>query len=296
MKALIPRPTTQTTALVVVLCAAAGFGTIPLFSRLAYALDLTPETLLLARYGVPALLLLPLVPAPLFKISGAWTLVAAGAFMGVGAWAYFQALDLLPAPVAALIFFTYPLFVLLWRYAIFREHISRSDLVAGVMVLIAVAIILNPTALADLDIVGVLIAFVGPAGYAALIVAIVRAPSEITPLPVAALLFFGIILTSIPLSFFAAEPVAFPVSMAGWSVLAALMIFVGLLPQISMAAAAPVAGSSLTAIAGSMELVVALVLSSIFLDDTLTIEHGIGAAILVCAIVVTARGRRLNRY
>ena len=291
MHCLFPRPATRRRALLIILCAAAGFGTIPLFSRLAYALNLTPETLLLARYAVPALLLIPLVPAPLRNISGAWTLVAAGAFMGIGAWAYFRALDLLPAPVAALIFFTYPLFVLLWRFLIFRERISRTDLFAGLMVIVAVAIILNPGALSDLNPHGVLIAFVGPAGYAALIVAIVRAPGEIKPLPVAALLFFGIILTSIPLSLMASAPVALPVSPAGWAVLAALMLLVGLLPQIAMAAAAPVAGASLTAIAGSMELVVALVLSAIFLSDRLTLEHGIGAVILVCAIVITARGR-----
>lgn len=288
----LPRAQTRSSGLALVLAAACGFGLIPLFSRIGYADGLTPETAVIVRFGLPALLLCGYLPRALRPGHGGWTLAMAGAFMGVGSWGYFQAIERLPVALAALIFFTYPFFVTAYRLLL-REHLRPLELAAGALVAAAMLTIFGPQIIADggpaIDLTGVLIGFLGPAAFAALILAVTRAPQHMPPLAVSACLFFGTILTAVPLTVIIGGDVNLPQTMQGWLALAGLMTFVGLLPQIAFACGAPAAGPTLSAIAGTMELIVALSIGWGVFGEAFTLSHGIGASLLLAAIVTAAK-------
>lgn len=82
-----------------VLLAAVGFGLNPLLARWAYAGGLTPETALVYRFLIPAVVLLPFVQA---------ALRAPGALVGIGTLTYFRAIAVVPVATAALIITTQP--------------------------------------------------------------------------------------------------------------------------------------------------------------------------------------------
>lgn len=288
----IPRAQSRRTGLILVLFAATGFGLIPLFSRIGFADGLTPETAVIVRFGLPAALLCWVLPGALGRASGGWMLVGAGALMGVGSWGYFAAIERLPVALAAMIFFTYPFFVTAYRVAL-RDRVSRRDLGASALVALAIALILGPADLlrgsVGADPVGIAIGFLGPATFGALIIAITRAPAALPPLSAAACIFFGTVLTAVPLILIMDAPVALPQTTTGWLALAGLMTFVGLLPQIAYTSGAPAAGPSLSAIAGTLELVVALVIGWTVFGETPTIGHILGAGLLFSAITLAAR-------
>lgn len=293
MSLTIPRASTRRSGLLLVLFAATGFGLIPLFSRIGFADGLTPETAVIVRFGLPALLLSWLLPGALAPGRGGWTLAAAGAFMGIGSWGYFQAIERLPVALAALIFFTYPFFVTLYRVVLLRERVSARELAASGLVAVAIVLILGPSHLIDgnlgADPVGIAIGFLGPTAFAALILAITRAPVDLPPLDASACIFFGTVLTAVPLIFAMGAHVALPQTSGGWLALAGLMTFVGLLPQIAYTSGAPAAGPTLAAIAGTLELIVALVIGWTVFGEAPQPGHIAGAVFLVGAIVLAAR-------
>jgi drug/metabolite transporter (DMT)-like permease len=293
MAFLTSRATSRASGLALVLAAACGFGLIPLFSRIGFADGLTPETAVIVRFGLPALLLSGYLPQALRSGHGGRTLVMAGAFMGIGSWGYFQAIERLPVALAALIFFTYPFFVTAYRAILLREKITARELTASALVATAVIVIFGPDNLLGgtlgVDPLSVAIGFLGPAAFAALILAVTKAPAHMSPLAVSACLFFGTILTAVPLTLVVGGSVTLPQTMQGWLALAGLMTFVGLLPQIAFASGAPAAGPTLSAIAGTMELIVALSIGWTVFGETLTLSHAAGAALLLTAIVIAAR-------
>lgn len=293
MSYILPRASTRSAGLALVLAAACGFGLIPLFTRIGYANGLTPEVAVLVRFGLPALLLSGFLPQALRRGGGGHTLLFAGAFMGIGSWGYFQAIGLLPVALAALIFFTYPFFVTVFRVTLLREKVTRGELAASALVALAVVVIFGPRGLFEGDLSvdprGIAIGFLGPSAFAALILAVTRAPVHLPPLAVSACLFLGTILTAVPLIVLAGEPITLPGSLEGWLALAGLMTFVGLLPQIAFACGAPAAGPTLSAIAGTMELMVSLTIGWLAFGETLTLSHLAGAALLLAAITIAAR-------
>lgn len=295
MRISLPRASTRPAGLALVIASACGFGLIPLFSRIGYADGLTPETAVIVRFGLPALLLSGFLPLALRRGAGGLALLAAGAFMGLGSWGYFQAIERLPVALAALIFFTYPFFVTAYRMILLRERVMPGEVLAAALVALAVVTIFGPRNLVSGDLhvdpAGVLIGFLGPAAFAALILAVIRAPADLPPLAVSACLFLGTLLTAVPLIVVAGGTVALPQTTQGWLALAGLMTFVGLLPQIAFACGAPAAGPTLTAVAGTLELVVALSVGWAVFGEPLTLAHAGGAGLLALAIVVAARAR-----
>lgn len=91
-----------------VLLAAVGFGLNPLLARWAYAGGLTPETALVYRFLIPAVVLLPFVPAALRAPGTAARGLALGALVGIGTLTYFRAIAVVPVATAALIITTQP--------------------------------------------------------------------------------------------------------------------------------------------------------------------------------------------
>mgnify|MGYP005683245755 FL=1 len=108
------RSLSPASATVVVLTAMVGYGFNPLFARWIYAFGLSPEISVVYRYGLPALLMLPFVTS--FRNQPRESLMAfcGGLSMGLGALGYFKALSVLPVSVCVLIFFTYPLFTIIF--------------------------------------------------------------------------------------------------------------------------------------------------------------------------------------
>lgn len=292
MAFILPRAASRSSGLALVIASACGFGLIPLFTRIGYADGLTPETAVIVRFALPALLLSGFLPQALRPGNGGRVLTMAGAFMGIGSWGYFQAIERLPVALAALIFFTYPFFVTAYR-VLLRERVGASELASAALVAMAVVLIFGPENLMrgdlSVDITGAMIGFLGPAAFAALILSVTKAPIHLPPLAVSACLFFGTILTAVPLTLAVGGGVSLPETMQGWLALAGLMTFVGLLPQIAFACGAPAAGPTLSAVAGTLELIVALTIGWAVFGEALTLAHAGGAGLLLAAIVVAAK-------
>ena len=133
---------------ILVAVSAAGFGTLAIFGRLAYADGMDALTILFLRFSLAAITMLAVLRLRgerLPRGSVLFRLIAMGALGYVGmAFAYLAALHYASAGLVALLFYLYPLFVTLLAALTLRESITPVKWLALGLALAGTAFTVGP--------------------------------------------------------------------------------------------------------------------------------------------------------
>lgn len=119
-----------------ILAAAAGFGSMALFAKFAFAGGVSTGTLVFLRFLIGAAiigawLLIKGIALPRGRALAGYLLL--GGMYSVGAWAYFSALHYASSGLVALLLYTYPLFVALFAALFGIEHFGRREGIASAL-------------------------------------------------------------------------------------------------------------------------------------------------------------------
>ncbi|MBS4045976.1 MAG: DMT family transporter, partial [Alphaproteobacteria bacterium] len=286
-------PKSPASGMALVALGAIGFGLMPLFARTAYADGLSALSLLSWRFGFAFACLLPFLPKLLAAKTDTLIAVLAGAgYMGINLF-YFLALERLTVALTVLILFTYPLFTILIGWLGFREKLTWQNAAAAVIVLLAAILILAPTGFSEaVDPVGLGMAFVPPAAYALFVhIAAKRLSSMTIPVRLGGV-FLGGLIAMVGLGLIMEGRIAAPASAAGWGAAIALALLSTVFALGLLLYGAPIAGAERTAVAGASELVTALIVGWLAYNEALAPTTLVGAAMIIGAILLAARGER----
>lgn len=275
-----------------ILLAATGFGLLPVLTRAADALGIPVETMLVARFVGPAVIFLPWLARSAEAAKSAALLFFAGMFIGAGAFGYLNALVELEVATAALIFFTFPLFTIVFGLIFGGARPSVREMSAVAVILAATLIILRPQAYGAGSTSAVLLAFATPAAYGFLILALSQTASQLGVRARSAPTALGALVGSLPLFLHsgAGSTIVFNIDVA--MVLAAQLTVAGLIPQIALVVGTRRTGATLAAIAATAELVIALLSGWTVLGEPVRTVQVIGAAMVIGAIIVAATAKR----
>lgn len=138
----------QTLGFIFVVLAGIGFGFLGIFCRWAYQSGLSVGELLSFRFILAALLLwagLLFTKPFLVKLSLRQIIVSTG--LGVFGYAvfstlYFKSIEGISVPLAALLLFTFPIFVNLGAHFILKERMSRTQLISLLIACLGLGILL----------------------------------------------------------------------------------------------------------------------------------------------------------
>ena len=167
-----PVPTSEmTVGVLMVFAAEAGFGTLAIFGKLAPSVGLSTSTLLLFRFIVATLTVWTV-----FGIRGQarlpsgrllWIALVIGVIYGIMNGLFFEGLEYLSAGLAAIIFYTYPVYVFVIATIALNERPTRLKLLALSIAVFGVGFIAstNPTGANPVGIILLLLAAVAYATY-----------------------------------------------------------------------------------------------------------------------------------
>lgn len=277
------------TGILQVVGAAAAFGSMAIFAKLAYQSGLKPEQLLFWRFLLASLALAPWViakklPWPSRKQLGGLMLMGGIGYVGMSA-CYFHALNYAAAGTVALLLYVYPALVLILARVFLGEPLSRRRLAAlalslsGLLITVGLALAGQP--------LGYLLGFGSALAYASYIVAGSRIGNGVDPLVSAlvvcasAAVVYGVLA--------ARQGFAAPHGADGWtatlllslvSTVAAIALFLSGLQKI---------GAARTSLVSTVEPVVTLLLASTMLGEKLTLAQGLGGALILSAVALIAR-------
>lgn len=138
----------QALGFIFVLLSGIGFGFLGIFGRLAFQSGLTVGELLTFRFALASVILfigLLITNPQLIKLAPKQILISSG--LGILGYAvfstlYFKSIEGISVPLAALLLFTFPLFVNLGSYFILKENLSRLQMLSLTLATLGLAVLL----------------------------------------------------------------------------------------------------------------------------------------------------------
>jgi drug/metabolite transporter (DMT)-like permease len=267
-----------------------GFGAIATFAKFAYSEGIDSAMLLALRFLVAATALWAYflifnrsairIGRKELAICAALGLAGYGVFSNL----VFKALETTPASITGLLFFSYPVFVMLIDWLVTRERPESQLSVGAIMILCGVIVGVFGTLKGGLSL-GLLFATGGAAWYAAYVAASRRLLYNVKPKTVAlyvttfaALGFWvmgGPVLPQLHL--LTAKAIAVVLAIGLISTVMAMLCFFSSLEKL---------GATETSQIGTFELIVSFSLASLILGEQIGIPLMVGAALILFGIVM----------
>jgi drug/metabolite transporter (DMT)-like permease len=273
-----------------VLVSAAGFGSMVVFGRWAYDDGVNPQSLLFMRFAVASALLFAMaarqsVPWPSRRgavISGLMGLIFVGNSLG-----YFVALSMAPAALVAVLFFTYPVVVMLGERLLFKERFGVPGVAAVILALGGSVLIAADQHLAAGA--GAWLALLAAAFYGGYVL-LSRATSKEDPIARAALItaVAAVVLGAI------AWPagVTLPTTARGWAGVLCLAIFSSVVAMAAFLAGTARIGPTYAATISAAEPAISALLGAIVLNEPLAWRGVSGVALVIASTLLVLHAQR----
>ena len=281
--------------IILVLIGACSFGILSTFVKLAYAdgYSLSDVTGTQAFFGAILLWLFYFIQTKVSKkiyptSKTKWhKLLAAGAFTGLVSMFYYQCVKLVPASLAIILLMQFVWISVLLELFIYKKKPSK-------MQILAIAIILGGTVLAsgftesngnEIHIEGIIYGMLAALCYAIFLMLNGKLGNDYPPLKKSALMITGaciLIFICLPPTFFTNG--ALGTSLLKWGIV--LAVFGTFIPPLCFSTGIPKIGLTLSSILSSVELPVAVMMSSLILHEEVSFMRWLGVIIILSALIL----------
>ncbi len=275
-----------------VLLAGIGFGFLGIFGRLAYQSGLSVGELLTFRFTLAAIILFAglLLFKPKYLLLNLKQILISGG-LGVFGYAvfstlYFKSLEGISVALAALLLFTFPIFVSLGSHFIFKEKMPRRQILSLILACIGLIILLWGPLVVD-SLASVIFAITAAMAYSVYVLLSGRYQQKVAPL--SSSLY---VITSAAIALFAYHQPSFSriplltsyqlsiiFGIALVSTIGPLTLFLAGLQKLSSAKASIIV---------MVEPVVAAIAAWVLLGEQLSLQHLIGAGLVMLALFLNA--------
>jgi drug/metabolite transporter (DMT)-like permease len=264
------------------------FGIMPILARAAFASGAGTSTLLFLRFLIGGLAMLGLMRVKRLTFPGMKTMLLYSAMGALGyagqSFSYFTALNYASASLVSLILYVYPALVTMISVLFLREKLTPKKIIALALALGGCAMILGLDGSGDPR--GMLLALAAAAIYSVYIVGgsrIIKGGMAIQSSAVimlSAALVFGV---SVAAGGF--EP---PRSAAGIAAILAIALISTVAAIWSFFSGLERIGPTNTSLVSTLEPVVTVAGSFLFLGERLSPANGVGGVLILAALVITA--------
>ncbi|MCL4275722.1 MAG: DMT family transporter [Anaerolineales bacterium] len=276
----------QTAGILAAFTSAVFLGMAPVFGKLAITQGFTPFAVVALRTSFAAGIMLVVVVLfyrqflYIFPV-GLIGCVLAGAINGLGSLLYYLALERLDASVGQLLYSLYPFFVALW---LILDHQPPTRLTLFRIALATIAVLLlTYTPNRSVDMVGVAM-MIGAAVLYAMHLPINQRVLYEVPAPTVAL-YTLLAMSAVVVPVFLIFDRTLPSANIPWTPVICLT-FVTLFSRIALFLGVKKIGGMQTALLGLAELLIAIILSNLFLGENLSATQRLGAAGLGISLIL----------
>jgi len=271
--------------MMLVALSAAGFGTLPLFGRYAYADDMDALTILFFRFSLAASLMLALLilrREHLPRGAALLRLIGMGALGYVGqAFAYLTALKYASAGLVALLLYLYPVFVALLAALVLHEPLTGVKSLALGLALVGTALTVGP---AGGQALGTLLAVAAAAIYSVYIIVGTHVMKHVSAVQSSAVIFAAAGVTSGVLM--VVNGPRLPATGAGWTAIASIVLIATVLPVVAFLSGLERIGPTNAAMLSTLEPVVTVLLATWWLNERLKPVTWLGGGLILIAVLL----------
>ena len=281
--------------------AAAAYGTNPAFAIPLYENGMNPNSVLLFRYciGVPFLAILMKIRGLDFSLKKEERIpvFVLGILMALSSLTLFDSYNYMNSGVASTLLFVYPVMVAVIMTFFFKESIRSSLILCFLFMGAGLMLLMRPDGNDGINAHGFLLVMVSALTYAIYIV-LVNSSKAISRIPTTKLLFYVLIsgCTVFLFKMAVGTELTLPVRTSGWYNLVALAIIPTVLSLACTSAAIHLIGSTPTAIFGALEPVTAVILSVVFLGQSISAQEIVGGVLIVIATTIVVASPSVDKF
>jgi drug/metabolite transporter (DMT)-like permease len=277
----------QTVGSLFVLLSTAGFGTLAILTQYAYHAGINVTTTLAIRFGLAILFAWPvLIARRQWRIS--WRRVVVLALIGccylMNSTTYFVALRYAPVSAVTVIFYTYPVIVMLLSIAFLNERLTLLRVLAMGLALLGGVVMLGMH-FTGLGGKGLILTAISACFYALYIVLNSRLTRDI-PVGVTSTWAMSAMALSFLLFGLVSGRLDFDFQPHGWLIMLGMVVFATVLPVQFFLAGMFRIGSTMAAVLGTFEPVVTMVLSAVLLGEHIGIYRVVGGIFVLAAVIL----------
>ena len=272
--------------LLLVSVSAVSFGLMPIFAKMAYAAGTSTYTLLFLRFLVATLFMFLLMiirkmPLPSKREMVSFLLLGALGYVGVSL-CYFSALNYASASVVALLEYTYPAMVMIGSVLFLKEKLTAGKFVSLCLAMVGAAIIIGTDYAANL--LGIVLAVLSALLYSVYILINSRVVKAGMGVQSSAFIMLGSTVVYGVMNIFVGF--APPTAPTGFTAVFLLAMISTVLAFWSFLTGMEKTGASTAALASTLEPVVTVLSSVIFLSEKLTINIIVGGFLVLLALII----------
>lgn len=276
---------------------AAGFATLSILGKFAFAGGMSMTGFLSLRFGGAAVLLAGYLLAtrrgrilPGVRVGAIlFALGALGYFTQSSL--YFLGLQRVSASLSSVLLYVYPIFVALLAWAVKHQAPARVEWAAMALALAGVVLTVGPSGGGAIDPVGILFVIGAAAGYSIYILACDRFAPRAGPLVSTAYITAGAAFSFAATGALTRTWVV-PPSARSAEILLGMILFSTLIPLITFLAGMARVGPTAASLLSTLEPVFTVTLAGIFLRESLTPIQLLGACVVLAAVVLLNLPRR----
>ncbi len=262
------------------------FGMVPLFAKTLLEQGLSPEAIALYRFGLTVPLALLLLPRRRDQWPSACVLIGGGVAMGLGWTAYLRSLDHVSIASAGIVYMSYPVFVVLIAWIMFRQPMTPRSILSASMVLIAAALAFPLTDHSASEWQQLVRCLPAPITFGLIVVLIAGVGHRIPVVERWSCISIGAFLGLLPMSLAVDPQGLLPTETSAWFWVLAMVVLTAAAPQIIYCFAATRVGANRAATAGAVELPTMFVIGWLAFAESISPTQIAAGAFVVAAILI----------
>ncbi len=273
--------------------AAVGFGLSPYFATKAFESGISPFAASFMRVAVLMLALSPWARHLRGWAREATAVAYGGAISAIGFVGFFVALDRAPIAAATVIYYTYPVVVIVLSSTLWRQKLWLWEAAVCSAVLGGVVLAVGPIEM-SLDLLTALApAFAAPIGWATYLLVLSGPAAAMPTLPKVFAGACGGVVALLPLTIWRTSVSLMPITADAVTSMGLLTLCTLAIPALLVTWGASRSGEKATAMIGSLEFVVAVGVGWLFMGNQLSSIQIVGVALVLAASTYGAsRGSR----
>ena len=271
-----------------VLSAAAGFGTLAIFGKLAAEVGMPISTLLFFRFVVATATLwsvLPLVNNYILP-SGKefWFALGIGLIYGVMTLLFFWGLTFITAGLAAIVFYTYPVHVFVISATLLDEPVTRTKFVALAFGIVGMLVILGGNTEA-INPIGVGLVLLAALCYAIYSTGSRAALQQVDTGTFTATAMIATLVSMLPY-WISSGNLAFPISGYSWSLIVGIGTIGTAVPIVLYVGGLNRIEATHASVIGTSEPVLTVLLGLVLLGEAVTLRVFVGGFIVLVGVLI----------
>jgi drug/metabolite transporter (DMT)-like permease len=285
-----PGPGAETRAVAAAALGSSLVGSVPYFAIGLYHGGMDVASVLLGRYSIALLVLIPLAIWTSPGLRAEWRAAGRGLFLnglvlGVAqTYTYFRAVESVPSSVVITVFFVYPMIMLAIDRYLFSIPVRWSSIAAVSLIFTGAMLAGWPSlGFGSADPVGIFCVLATPFVYSAYVAIAYRYTRQATPFVGASAIYLGIGLGYAVVAMF--HGLKLPADARAWQSLLAIAIVGGVIPVVSFSYALPRLSGARYSIIVSLELVTVVTIGVLLLGEKLSAIQFAGIGLVAVGII-----------